>query len=113
MVILAVFLHGDLLPRQVKIRQTVAENATYGMWRTIVWRGEKSPCENTKKSPYGGFSRGAFSRFRPEKRLYYMAQISHHKNVINRIHLKHLQLRQRFLLSFYVPHTYLLKKYKT
>jgi len=41
--------HGDLSPRQAKIRQTVAENATRGMSRTFVWRGERSPCENTKK----------------------------------------------------------------
>ena len=31
------------------------------MSRTFVWRGERSLCENTKKSPFGGFSRGAFS----------------------------------------------------
>jgi len=54
------FSHGDLSPRQAKIRQTVAENATRGMSRTFVWRGERSPCENTKKSSFGGFSRGAF-----------------------------------------------------
>jgi len=34
--------------------------------RTFVWRGERSPCENTKKSPFCGFSCGAFSPFRPE-----------------------------------------------
>ena len=56
-----VFSHGDLSPRQAKIRQTVAENATHGMSCTFVWRGERSPCENTKKSPFGGFLRGAFS----------------------------------------------------
>jgi len=55
------FLHGDLLPRQAKIRQTVAENATHGMSRTFLWRGERSPCENSKKSTFGEFSRGAFS----------------------------------------------------
>jgi len=55
------FSHGDLLPRQVKIRQIVAENATHGMSRTFVWRGERPPCENTNKSPFHGFSRGAFS----------------------------------------------------
>jgi len=64
-----VILHGDLSPRQAKIRQTVDENATHGMPRTFVWRGERSPCENTKKSPFGGFSRGAFSPFRPEKAI--------------------------------------------
>jgi len=47
--------------RLAKIRQTVAENAT----RTFVWRGERSPCENTNKSTFGGFSRGDLSRFRP------------------------------------------------
>ena len=57
--------HGDLSPRQAKIRQTVAENATRGMSRTFVWRGERSPCENTIKSSFGGFSRGDLSRFRP------------------------------------------------
>jgi len=55
------FYHGDLSPRQAKIRQTEAENATHGMSRTFVWRVEKSPCENTKKSPFGGFSRGDLS----------------------------------------------------
>jgi len=59
------FSRGDLWPCQTKIRQTVAENATHGMSRTVVWRGERSPCKNTKKSPFGGFSRGAFS---PRKR---------------------------------------------
>jgi len=63
------FSHGDLSPRQVKIRQTVAENATHGMSRSLVWRGERLPCENTKKSPFGGFSRGAFSPFRPENTI--------------------------------------------
>jgi len=55
------FSHGDLSPRQAKIRQTVAENATHGMSRSFGWWGERSPCENTKKSPFGGFSHGAFS----------------------------------------------------
>jgi len=58
------FSHGDLSPRQAKIRQTVAKNATRGMWRTFVWRGERSPCENTKKSPFGRLC-GDLSRFRP------------------------------------------------
>jgi len=52
-----------LTHRQAKIRKTVGENATHGMSRTLVWRGERSPCENTKKSPFGGFLRGAFSPF--------------------------------------------------
>jgi len=55
------FSRGDLSPRQAKIRQTVAENATHGMSRTFVWRGERSPCENTKESPFGGFSCGDLS----------------------------------------------------
>ena len=55
------FSHGDLSPRQAKIRQTVAENATHGMSRTFVWRDERSPCLNTKKSSFGGFSRGDLS----------------------------------------------------
>jgi len=42
------FSHGDLSSRQAKIRQTVAENATRGMSRAFVWRGERSPCQNTK-----------------------------------------------------------------
>ena len=52
------FSHGDLSPRQAKIRQTVAENATHGMSRTFVWRGERSPREYPKKSTFGEFSRG-------------------------------------------------------
>jgi len=66
--------HCDLSPRQAKIRQTVAENATHGMSRTFVWRGKRSPCENTisgrkrERSPrenppnsdFSPFSRGAF-----------------------------------------------------
>ena len=58
------FSHGELSPRQAKIRQTVAENSTHGMSRTFVWRGERSPCENTIKSSFGGFARGDLSRFR-------------------------------------------------
>jgi len=61
------FSHGDLSPRQAKIRPMVAENTKHGMSRTFVWWGEKSPCENTKKSPFGGFSRGALS---PRKHAY-------------------------------------------
>ena len=56
------FSHGDLSPRQAKIRQTGGEKATHEKCRTFVWRGERSPCENTKKSPFGGFSRGDFNR---------------------------------------------------
>jgi len=69
------FSHGDLSLRQAKIRQTVAENATSGMSRTFVWRGERSLCENTKKSPFGGFSRCAFSHFRPDNTHIYAATI--------------------------------------
>ena len=29
-------------------------------------RGERSPCENPTKSPFGGFSLGDLSRFRPK-----------------------------------------------
>ena len=43
------FLHGDRSPRQAKIRKTVAENATHGMSRTFVWRGEKSLCKKHEK----------------------------------------------------------------
>jgi len=63
------FSLGDRSHRQANIRQTVGENATHGKWRTVVWRGEKLACENTKRSLFGGFSRGAFSRFRPENTL--------------------------------------------
>jgi len=35
------FSHGDLSPRQAKIRQTVAENATHGMSRTFRVAGRK------------------------------------------------------------------------
>ena len=59
------FAYGDLSPRQAKIPQTVAENATNGMSRTFVWMGERPPCINTKTSSFGGFSRGDLSRFRP------------------------------------------------
>jgi len=70
-----------MIPRNAKIPQTVAENATLGMSRTFVWRGEKSPCENTEKVTIDGFSHCAFSRFRPDNtltRLHDMAQTSHH-----------------------------------
>jgi len=43
------FSHGDLSPRQAKIRQTVGEKTTHEKCWTFVWRGERSPCENTKK----------------------------------------------------------------
>jgi len=59
---------ATLSPRQAQIRQTGAK--TRGMkCRTFVWRGERSPCENMKRSPFGGFSRGAFSPFRPENTI--------------------------------------------
>ena len=63
------FSRGDLSPRQAKIRQTGGEKAKHEKCRTFVWRGERSPCENTKKWPCGGFSRGAFSHFRPENTI--------------------------------------------
>ena len=81
MVIVVGFLHGDLSPRQSKIRQTVAENATHGMSRTFVLRGERSPCESTKRSPFGGFSRGAFSPRKHDNTKWHKSatiQISHH-----------------------------------
>jgi len=59
-VILACFSRGDLLPRQAKIRQTGGKKATHEKCCTFVWRGERSPCEITKKSPFSGFLRGAF-----------------------------------------------------
>jgi len=55
------FSHGDLSPRQAKIRKTVAENAMHGMSRTFVLRGDRSPCENPTKSPFRGFSHGDLS----------------------------------------------------
>ena len=62
------FSHSDLSPRQAKIQQTVAENATHGMSCSFLWRGERSPCENTKQSTFGGFSRGASRLFAPKRR---------------------------------------------
>jgi len=61
-----VFSHGDLSPRNTKVRDIpcVAFSAT--VRRIFVWRGERSPCEDPTKSPFGGFSRGDLSRFRPE-----------------------------------------------
>jgi len=68
------FSHGDLSRRQAMIRQTVAENATHGMWRTFVWRGK------TRKSHHlAGFRVAPFRVFAPKTRLYDMAQISQHK----------------------------------
>ena len=49
------FLHGDLSPRQAKIRHTVGEKTTHEKCCTFVWRGERSPCENTKKSRVAPF----------------------------------------------------------
>ena len=61
-----VFSHGHLSTRQAKKRQTGGEKATHEKCRTFVWRGERSPCENTKKPKFGEFSRGDLSRFRGE-----------------------------------------------
>jgi len=47
-----VFSHGDLSTRHTKVRQTEGEKATHAKCRTFVWRGERSLCENTKKSPF-------------------------------------------------------------
>ena len=63
------FLLGDLSPRQAKIRQTEAKERNTWNVAFFWWRGVRSPCENIKKSPVGGFSRGAFSRFCPENTL--------------------------------------------
>jgi len=65
MVTFSCFSHSDLSPRQAKIRQTEGEKATHENCRTFVWRGERSSCKNTNKSPFGGFSCCAFSPFRP------------------------------------------------
>jgi len=73
-----VFLHGDLSPRHTKVRNIpcVAFSAT--VCRIFAWRGERSPCENPPKSPFGGFRVATFRVFAPKTRLYDMAQISHH-----------------------------------
>ena len=59
------FSHGNLSPRQAKIRQTVAKNATHGMSRTSVWWSERSPCENTKIHHFAGFHVATFYVFAP------------------------------------------------
>jgi len=47
--------------------------------RIFAWRGERSPCENQLKSPFGGFFAWRPFAFSPPKtRLYDMGQISHH-----------------------------------
>jgi len=35
----------------------------------FAWRGERSPCENPLKSPFGAFSRGDLSCYHPENTL--------------------------------------------
>jgi len=57
------FSHGDLSPRLAKIRQTVAENAT---WNVAYFRvaGRKVAMRKHEKLLIGGFSRGACPRFR-------------------------------------------------
>jgi len=61
------FSHGDLSPRQAKIRQTGGEKATHEKCHTFVWRGDRSPCENTKTSPFGGYSRDDLSPQKHER----------------------------------------------
>jgi len=59
--------------RMVTFRPATRKYATFHalrFWllfcRIFAWRGERSPCENPTKTPFGGFSRGYLSRFRPE-----------------------------------------------
>jgi len=61
-----VFLHSDLSPRHTKVRDILCVAFSASVCRIFAWRGERSPCENTTKSPFDGFSRGDLSRFRPE-----------------------------------------------
>ena len=67
------FSHGDLPPRQAKIRQTGGEKAKHAKCRTFVWRGERSPCENTKSDHLEGFRVAPIRLFAPKTRLYDMA----------------------------------------
>jgi len=59
------FSHGDLSPRQAKIRQTVAENATHEMSRTFVWRGEGRHAKTRKRHHLAGFRVATFRVFAP------------------------------------------------
>jgi len=52
-----------------KDTKTGGDKAKHEKFRTFVWRGERSPCENTKKWPFGGVSRGDLSPFRPENTI--------------------------------------------
>ena len=60
-VILSGFRMATFRPARQKYEKQKAKIATHEKCRNFVWRGERLPCENTKKSPFGGFSRGAFS----------------------------------------------------
>ena len=62
------FSHGDLSPRQSKIRQTGGEKATHEKYRTFMWRGERSPCENTKSHHLASFRVAPFRLFAPKTR---------------------------------------------
>ena len=65
MVTFFVFSHGDLSPRHMKVRDIPCVVFSATVCRIFAWRGERSPCENPTKSPFGGFSRGDLSRFHP------------------------------------------------
>ena len=58
---LFVFSHGDLSPRHTNVRHLSCVAFSPPVCRIFAWRGERSPCENTKKSPFGVFSRGDLS----------------------------------------------------
>ena len=50
--------NGVFSPRHTKERDIPCVAVSATVCRIFAWRGERSPWENTKKSPFGGFSRG-------------------------------------------------------
>ena len=64
-----------------KVTTNKRRRETHEKCRTFVWWGERSPCKNTKKSPFYGFSRGAFSPRKHDNTKWHKSatiQISHH-----------------------------------
>ena len=67
---LFVFSHGDLSPRHTTVRHFSCVAFSPSVCRIFAWRGERSPCENPTKSPFGGFFAWRPFAFSPRKHVY-------------------------------------------
>jgi len=65
-----VFSHDALWPRHTKVRKIPGVAFLVSVCLIFACRGERSPCENPTKSPFGRFSRGDLFALSSRKHVY-------------------------------------------